>query len=223
MSLLSPFTSLLMDDKIAASERWLVWIDGTGAFLICTGDRVTLGGTSPHSDAADIALLANLSRSHATIVRSGEGYVLEANGPVKVRGREVQTRTHLSDGADVELGRGVRLRFRLPNALSTTARLEFLSDHRLRQSIDGVILMGETCVLGPRSDAHIQCADWPDSVLLFQRNSELVCKSSSDLCLGSRYVGKETGLSSGDIISGSELRFRLEAVQPYVPFGADTG
>ena len=113
------------------------------------GSRVTVGGPTRDREPADLVLLANLSRKHATFVRSGEGYILEAHGACKVADRAVEGRTHLNTNYRLELASGVRLRFRLPSVLSATAVIDFLSDHRPNRSIDGVILMEQACLLGP--------------------------------------------------------------------------
>ena len=150
----------------AEQSRLMLWIDGVGAFLLCLGQRVSIGGPAVDSDPAEIPLLANLSRRHATFVRNGEGYLLEAHSLTRVAGRPIAERTYLNDGYDLEFGDSVRLRFRLPSVLSSSARLEFLSNHRPAYNVDGVILMDESCLIGPGAENHVQCSDWPESVVL---------------------------------------------------------
>src|SRR5260370_41664902 len=108
-----------------------------------------LGGPAAEGTPADVSFRATLSRRHATFVRSGERYLLLAHAPVQVAGRAVHDRVDLSDGYEVALGANVRLTFRLPSVMSGTARLDFASDHRAARSADGVVLMDETCLLGP--------------------------------------------------------------------------
>ena len=69
--------------------RFMLWIDLVGAYMVCTSDEVAIGGPPAEGPAAEIALLANLSRKHATIARSGERYVLKAHAPAVVAGRPV--------------------------------------------------------------------------------------------------------------------------------------
>ncbi len=193
-------------------SRSLLWIDGVGTYLVCTGDQVSIGGPTAEQRAADISLLANLSRIHATICRRGDGYFIEAHSPTKVSGRDVIERTDLNDGYEIGLSDTVRLRFRLPSVLSASARLEFLSVHRPGLSVDGIVLMGDTCLLGPGETNHILCHDWPDAVLLFRRDGQLWCKSRMDLFLGDRHIQDGSPIENGDIITGPELRFRFEAI-----------
>src|SRR5438105_15843073 len=58
------------DDQPAArqdqrEQRFLLWVDGVGGFLVCLGNRVTLGQATPDA-YVDIPLFADVSRVHAT-------------------------------------------------------------------------------------------------------------------------------------------------------------
>ena len=204
--------------------QYLLWIDGVGSYLVCLGERVTVGGpnmgdTSPEDlgsqqRSADVALLANLSRCHATIVRNGEGYYLDAHAPTKVAQREVHERMSLHNGYTIELGGSAMLRFCLPTELSASARIEFVSDHRPPRSVDGVVLMDDTCLLGPGNENHVRCNEWPGSVLIFRKDNRLWCKSRLEVFVGDQHVTEESLLNAGDIVTGPDLRFRLEAVHP---------
>ncbi len=200
---------------------FVVWIDGVGCFWISLQDRLSIGGPYTSSakpldplEAADIAILSDLKRQHATIVRSGEGYLLEANGSVRVSGRDVVDRAALSDGTVIELGRSVHLRFRQPSALSLSARLDFFSDHRPAQTVDGVILLADTCLLGSSDENHIVCPDWPGQVLLVRQEGELWCRSRMKISVNGQHIGSGQKLVSGDVVSSDELRFRIEKRKP---------
>ena len=45
---------------------YALWIDGVGGYLVCLSHRVTLG-QSLNETPVDIALIADVSRHHATI------------------------------------------------------------------------------------------------------------------------------------------------------------
>ncbi len=195
----------------------VVWIDGVGCFWISLAERVAIGGPEspsakpPHPrESADIAILSDLKRRHATIVRTGEGYLLEAHGPARVAGREVHDRATLGDGVVIELGRSVRWRFRQPSALSLSARLDFVSDHRPTQAVDGLVLLADTCLLGPGDENHIVCPDWAGQVLLVRQKDELWCRSRLDLTVNGHRFESSRRLRSGDVVSGEDLRFRIE-------------
>jgi hypothetical protein len=200
-----------MSEGTAASESFYLWIDGVGAYQLFTGSRVTIGGPTRNRDAADLVMLANLSRKHATFVRSGEAYVLEAHGACKVADRAVEERTHLNNNYRLELAAGVKLRFRLPSVLSATAVIDFISDHRPNRSIDGVILMEQTCLLGPARDNHVVCPEWNETVLLYRKADGFWCKSQSQIAIDGQWTEGGGLVKPGSCVSGNEFRFRLEA------------
>lgn len=194
----------------------VVWIDGVGCFWISRAERVTIGGPGslsskpPHPrEIADIAILSDLKRQHATIVRTGEGYLLDAHGPARVAGREVHDRATLGDETLIELGHSVCWRFRQPSALSLSARLDFVSDHRPAQTVDGLVLLADTCLFGPSDENHIVCSEWPGEILLVRQQDELWCRSRLDLNVNGQPLGSGQRLQSGDIVTGEDLRFRI--------------
>ena len=69
-------------------DRFLLWIDGVGGYLVCMGTRVNFGQAVPGSPV-DVPLVADVSRMHATLSRDGEGYVLEAVRALQVNGKPV--------------------------------------------------------------------------------------------------------------------------------------
>jgi hypothetical protein len=197
------------------SRKYLLWVDGVGSYLVCLGREVTVGGPAFDEPGADVALLAMLSRRHATIVRDGEGYLVRAHAPLQVAGKVIHDKTNLADGYELQFGEDVRMRFRMPTALSTSARLEFLSDHRPTTRIDGVVLMDETCLLGPGDENHIVCRNWPGSVLLCRSDDALSCRSRLEIFVGTQRAGGGRPLADGDVVTGPDLRFRVEAVSSF--------
>ena len=135
-------------------DRLMLWVDFVGGYLICLRDEVTLGQPAG-GDSPDVPIMGDLSRRQAIVRRQGEGYSIEAVREVRLNGKPVSRTAALWDGSVIELGEGVRLRFRQPHPLSATARLEFLSRHRTQPSTDGVLLMAESCILGRSSSSHV--------------------------------------------------------------------
>jgi hypothetical protein len=168
-------------------ERFLLWVDAVGGYLVCLRDQVILGQPVPHG-TADVPILGDISACHALICRDSGGYVLEACRPVWVDGRPVEQAAMLSDDSTIQLGNAVRLVFRRPHALSATARLDFLSRHRTQPSVDAVLLMAESCVLGPRRQSHVVCRDCPNELVLYRHCENLYCRSDGWLEIdGVRY------------------------------------
>jgi hypothetical protein len=199
------------NERSVSKDCYCLWVDGVGAFQLFTAGEVTLGGPTRDKDPADLVLLANLSRRHATFIRSEEGYVLEAHAACKVAERPIEGRTHLNNNYRLELGSGVRLRFRIPSVLSATAVIDFISDHRPNRSIDGVILMDETCLLGPTADNHVVCPDWSQTVLLYRKADGFWCKSQSQIAIDGKWMKEGGPVKPGSYVSGNDFGFRLEA------------
>jgi len=221
-SLISPAS------ETASGTRYTLWIDGVGAWQILTGPIVTVGRTtnpvspllrrsgSPAETVAeaDVSVMSSLSRKHAQLERVNENWILTAHSTTQVETRTVDGETVLPDNCEITLGQSVRLGFCVTTPLSVSARLSFHSEHRPADSIDGVILMAHTCLLGPGPENHIQCPDWPASVVLVQNSDGLAVKSRTDLFRDGSLVTGLTPLSSGQVISGKDFRFRLEERNP---------
>ncbi len=161
-----------------STNRFMLWVDAVGGFLVCLSDEVTIG--QPVSNGSvDVPLLADLSSGHARIRRDSEGYLLEAVRAARVDGQPVNNVAALTDHSRIRLGDTVRMMFRRPNALSATARLEFASPHRTQPTADAVVLMADNCILGPESSSHIVCRNWRHRVILFRHDQKLFCRSDA--------------------------------------------
>lgn len=231
-------------DETPAGRRYILWIDQVGAILLCPGERTTIGGPVREGRRSDVAMMANLSRRHATFVRSGEGFLLEPHAPVSIAGRPVFDRVDLADGCKITLGANVVLRCRVPSAMSGTVRLDFESEHRAVLGVDAVVLMQDVCLLGATSENHVVCPGWPETVMLFRRDGELWCRSRGDLFIDGQHApagGKltllrpehhasRTGVAGttvsedlaadimrGTLVCGADFRFRLEAIEADPP------
>ncbi|MEO1997917.1 MAG: hypothetical protein ABGZ17_21865 [Planctomycetaceae bacterium] len=193
-------------------QRYVIWIDGIGAYLICLGDSVGIGGPVLGEDGADISLLANLSRLHATILRSGEHYLLQPYGTTTVMGKSCYEPAILNAESEIGLGDSVRLRFDIPMALSTTARLEFQSHHRPALAVDGVLLFKDNCVMGPQQGSHIHCPTWSQSVVLFHKDDQFWCRTHNGLVMDGTVVSGAAPIPEGSVVTGMDIQFRIEAV-----------
>lgn len=180
---------------------------------MCLADEVTVGGPVTDGPAADIPLLANLSRRHAVFARSGERYVIRALASTWVADQPVVDRTNLCDGQELRLGTGVRLKFRIPNPKSGTARLEFVSSHRPRQSMNSIVLMQDTCLLGRAQDNHVVCPDWGNTIVLYRYDGRLWCRGNGDLSINGVPMHADAPLEDGAVVTGPDICFRLEAVE----------
>ena len=180
-------------------KRWIAWIDGVGGYMLCLSDEVMLGQPAG-TGGADIPILADLSRRHASIRREGEAYVISPIHRVRVDGIELSGPQVLKDGSLVELGDSVRLQFRKPHALSGTAILTLESHHKTDPAVDGIVLMSESCVLGPKPQSHIQCRKWTDDLVLFRRGEDIQFRTAATV-----EIDGEPNASAGVITANTRI------------------
>ena len=193
------------------SKRIVAWIDGVGGFLICLGDELMLGQPAG-SSGADIPILADLSRRHASIRREGEAYIITPIHRVRVDGVELRGPMVLKDGVQIELGEAVRLRFSKPHALSSTAVLKLESHHKTDPAVDGIVLMSESCVLGSQPQSHIRCRDWKDDLVLFRRGEELQFRTAANVTVATADDEAQPATPEGMITDSTRIdgeRFTL--------------
>ena len=202
-----------MVDKVDANdppaERLLLWVDGVGGYLVCQGDVITLGQPVQGS-YVDVPVLGDISRLHAKIRRDGESYLIEPCRTTRVDGRVIDRVTLLIEGSEIELGDGVKFRFRVPNPLSRTARLDFISRHRTQPTTDGVLLLAESCIMGPGGGAHIVCRDWPSDVMLFPQGSTLYCRAAGRFQIDGHEVETKGAITRSSQVVGEDFSFSLE-------------
>ena len=196
--------------EVDCGSRFLLWVDGVGGYLICLGDEISIGQAVPGNRVA-IPIQGNLSRRHARIRRE-DGYLIEPDHRVCVDGSEIRETTLLSDGDEIEFGEGVRLRFRQPHALSATARLEFISRHRTQPSVDSILLMAESCVLGPKWQNHVVCREWANDVVLYRRDGDLFCRAMEPIEVDGRYCEGQARIEGNSQVMGSDFSLCLEEV-----------
>ncbi|MBC8355756.1 MAG: FHA domain-containing protein [Planctomycetes bacterium] len=190
-------------------DRFLLWVDGVGGYLVSLASEIVLGQAAP-GNRVDIPILADISRRHAKIRRDGEGYTIEPLHVLRLNGQAIQTRAILSDGDEIELGSGVRFRFRRPHALSASARLDVVSRHRTQPYADSILLMAESCVLGPRWQNHVVCPEWEADVVLYRQDDELYCRAMDAIEIDGELCDGRGRLNSNSHVAGSDFSMSLE-------------
>ena len=198
--------------KNAPGSRFLLWADAIGGYLVCMDDEVVLGRAGPEG-SADIPLLGDLARNHAVVARDGDGYVIRANHPTYVNNRKVQS-APLRDGDVIRLGPTLELEFRQPSPVSTTARLAILSRHRLPLAVDGVILMGETCIVGSSSQAHVRAPNLAEPVVIYRQGGALWCRAAGGFEVDGQPRNGRAALTLQSSVRGDGFSFSLEPLGP---------
>jgi hypothetical protein len=200
-------------EGVVASRRagaFHLWIDGVGGYLVCFGDRVTLGQAVPEA-TVDVPILADVSRLHASVTRDGEAYLLHALRPTRVNDKTVEMAL-LRNGDRVALGGSCQLQFRQPVPVSTSARLDVVSGHRLRLAVDGVLLMADTLVLGPGQQVHVNMPDLKLPVILFRHKDGLGIRGGGAMAIDGQNIRERGMLAMGARVVGEDFSLALEAV-----------
>jgi hypothetical protein len=192
------------DDK----QRFFLWIDGVGGYLVCLGSRVTIGQATPDT-FVDIPLFADVSRMHASLVRDSEGYVLEATRPLQVNGTQAD-RTLLQNGDRITLGSSCQLVFGQPVPVSSSARIDVASGHRLPLAVDGVLLMADTLVIGPDSQAHVTVPDLQQPIVLFRQRDGLAMRAAGEFSVDGERSYERASLRPTSSVIGDDFAFALE-------------
>jgi hypothetical protein len=190
-------------------QRALLWVDEVGGFLVCLDDQIVLGQPSQAGSIA-LPILADLSRRHAVIRREAGAYVLEPLQSVRVDGREITSPTVLVDRQLIELGESVRLRFTKPHALSATARLDFECHHKTQPTCDAVLLMADSCVLGPGAHCHVRGRDWQHDVVLYRNGAGFQCRCAAPLMVDGEARSGPIDLEAGQRVEGESFSFTWE-------------
>lgn len=181
-----------------------LWIDGVGGYLLCLSHRVTLGQTP-----VDIALIADVSRQHATIQRDPEGYFLEALRKVQVNGTATD-KALMRNGDRITLGNSCQLQFWQPVPVSTSARLDMVSGHRFAEPVDAVILMADTLVIGPETQSHVQVPDMTQPLILFRNKNGLAARWSGNMLIGGKTYQERGPLEPGATLTTEQVSLTLE-------------
>lgn len=210
------FMSTQVGDKAAA--RFLLWVDGVGGYLVCPQEEIRIGQALPDSEV-EIPLRCELARHQITLRRTPEGFIaspaLEEGGllvSTSISGKPLVGPSLLVDGDTIELGSQVKLRFRKPHALSNSARLEFLTPHRTLPYADAVLLLAESCVLGPKGQSHVVCPEWNEEVILVRQQNQLFCKSAKPVKIDGVQQEGRAALGESSQVSGADFSFALEPV-----------
>ncbi|HEX3726609.1 MAG TPA: FHA domain-containing protein [Pirellulales bacterium] len=197
--------------NLAIKNRLLMWVDAVGGYYVCTSPEIRIGQGVPDS-TVEIPLLADLSRHHATIRRDDEGYTLEPLRDVWLDRQKITQLAWLQDNSLIQLGPALQLRFRRPHPLSATARLDFVSHHRTQPSANAVLLMAETCVLGPGEANPVVCRDWPPDLVLHRQHGGLSCRSSTPIEIDGVHYQQQGPLTLHSRVVGEGFSFSLEEI-----------
>lgn len=194
----------------APPDRFLLWIDGVGGYLVCLANKVTLGQATGDA-SADIGFFADISRGHATLQRDGGTYLVEATRPLQVNG-QLTEKGLLQPGDRITLGTSCQLLFTQPVPISASARLDLASGHRLALAVDAVLLMADTLVLGAGSQVHISLPELPKPAVLFRNKGGIGLKYAGSFLVDGQKCQERATLGTHSRVVLDEYSFAIEMV-----------
>jgi hypothetical protein len=204
----APVPSTSGAERTEALQRFLLWVDGVGGYLVCLANRVTLGQATPDG-YVDVPLYADVSRLHAALTRENGSYVLEAMRSVQVNGQPVE-KALLRANDRITLGTACQLQFRQPAPVSASARLDLTSGQRLPLAVDGVLLMADTLLLGPGQQVHVPVPDLKQPVVLYRHKDGLGVRCPGPLVIDGQRAQERGLLRPTSSVSGEDFSFALE-------------
>ncbi len=187
---------------------YALWIDGVGGYLVCLSHRVTIGQSLVETPV-DIALIADVSRHHATIQRDTEGYFLEAVRKVQINGQPTD-KALLRSGDRITLGSSCQLQFWQPAPVSTSARLDMVSGHRFAEPVQAVLLMADTLVIGPAEQSHVLAPEMTQPLILFRNKNGLAARWTGNMLISGKSYQERGPLEPGATLTTEQISLALE-------------
>ncbi len=195
-------------DTVSAPRR-VLWIDGIGGFLCCDQDEVVLGQAVSGS-LADVGIVGDLSRQSVAIRRSGGDYLIQPLQQMWLNNISVDRPQLLGDGNVLQLGRRVRVGFSKPNPLSATARLDLLSLNKWKPSVDAVLLLADSCVIGPNPGSHVKCPLWKNELLMFRQADGWCLRTLAEVDVNGQKTQGQIPIVPGMRLRGEDFSLSVE-------------
>lgn len=191
------------------TKNLILWIDGVGGYLLLDRDELLIG-QAVAGGHQDIGVVGDLSRQASVLKRLQSDYVIHPLQETLVDGHPITGAYLLTSGSTISWGPRVRMKFTKPHPLSSSARLDLTSQHRFHPRVDGVILMSDSCILGPSRTCHVVCQQWSNDLLMFRSGSQWFFRTLEEVeTNGSPTIG-QIPLASGLRVRGADFSFSVE-------------
>jgi len=183
-----------------------LWIDQVGVFLVWFPNELTIGNAFP-SQQPKLSMMADLRTKHVSFIRKGDEYQVEPYGPVSIQQNAVTNPSPLRTDTTLLLGDDVEVGFHIPTPLSSSATIDFQSDHQPVNRLDRVIMFHQTCILG-RGQSHIECPQWKTPVILFERDNTLWLKTNQEFQIDGESQSSPVPLNDQSTVTGTDSEWR---------------
>jgi hypothetical protein len=176
-----------------AAAKYLMQIDGIGAFIVVVGDCLTLGPISSKV-RPDIGFVTSPDESVKTIERMDGDYFLSP-------GKKL-----LCEGEKIDISSRCRMKFTQPNPASGTACLSLASAKLPRSDIQSIILLDREMILGPSRNCHIQSGHVQENMTFFVRGGKLFYQGSQAVVSSGIAINPQDGIAEGKPVEIGSLR-----------------
>jgi len=188
-------------------SKFLIQVDGVGSFPVFCEPVVTVGPISS-AHKCDLALIAEPNVPVLSIERSDEDYFIRSQQTIKVNDKPL-TEKLLADDDRISLSDRCRLRFRRPNAASTSAVLLLSAARTCRADVRQTILLDREIIIGPGPTSHIRIDQLGEKLILFVNDGRLFCRSKMPVMANEVHIERSTPLGLDTQIRVGELSFIL--------------
>lgn len=185
----------------------ILWIDGVGGYLLIDRDSILIGQAG---SMVDIAVVGDISRQAAVIRRRDVDYFVEPLQETRVDDQPVSSLSLLGNQSQMQFGSRVTMRLVKPHPLSSSARLEMVSLHRFQPRVDGVVLLADSCILGPGSSSHVRCPEWDRDLLLFKQESQWFFKILGNIDANRKIEHGQVAITAGLRLRGADFSLSIE-------------
>ena len=189
---------------MSINAQSVLWIDGVGGYAMCDRASTTLGNSTATGELG-LRIASDLPSRAVVFHHQGQDLLLEPLHSVFLNGKEITAIVLLKNGDRMRLGSSVELEFLQPTLLSGTAALTIRSRHRWHGSIDGAILLGSSCVIGPSPRAHIRCKNWEKDIVFFRYGDQWMIRNNEYTADGLRNSVGTRPVIFGERIQGSDF------------------
>ena len=204
----SPFQDAAKASHAPRGERFLLWVDGMGTYLLLTSDRIAIG-RSGSSSRPEIALPVNIAGYHAEILRCEEDYfVVSAQGTVEVDGRATPKKL-LSHGEELALSPQCQMAFELPTPMSSAAVLSLKKGLRIERDVRHIILLKDLLLLGPSQSCHVKTRGKGEPVILNYSPEGFTCRAQEGILVQDAPAGLQAAIPLGAHIQVGDLTFAI--------------
>ncbi|MBN1764495.1 MAG: hypothetical protein JW860_04495 [Sedimentisphaerales bacterium] len=173
-------------------DTFVIQIDGAGSYLVLRDAKVTVGPISS-SRKPQVGLVAEPNLPVVAIERTDGDYFLRSQQAIQINDKIISEKL-LAGGDTIMLSERCRLKFQVPNAASTTAKLSFNGARHPRLDIREAILLDRELVVGPGSSAHIRTERAECKLVLMMQEGRLVCKTKEYIKINGQNQDKNTAL-----------------------------